>query len=126
MTTTGGRLRAARKTWWWTVALLATYLLACLAGTPWLGWLLLGADLLLFGFDGFLPTGPPRSTVTPEEAWDNGMQYGVRLARDVIADYAKPYITLGEERGWDLARGQLVQALEELVDEVHIGELARP
>lgn len=52
---------------------------------------------------------------TPEEAWDNGCQHGLRLALEVVTGYRKPWITLGEERGWDLARNQLTVALSDLI-----------
>lgn len=56
---------------------------------------------------------------TFEEAWDNGFQHGMRTAHQTVAGYPKPWITLSEERGWDLARDQLVQALaDELGDEL--------
>lgn len=50
-------------------------------------------------------------------AWDNGFLHGVRIAHGAVLNYRKPWITLGEERGWDLARGQLTSELFHLLDE---------
>ena len=60
-----------------------------------------------------------RPTVTPEEAWDNGFQHGLRTAHQVVTGFRKPWITLGEERGWDLARLQLATALADELEQTH-------
>jgi hypothetical protein len=51
---------------------------------------------------------------TAYEAWDNGCQHGIDLAHRAVAGYRKPWITLTQEQGWDLARTQLLAAIDEL------------
>lgn len=52
-----------------------------------------------------------------EAAWDNGCQHGLRLAHHTVASFPKPWITFGEERGWDMAREQLRSSLAELIED---------
>lgn len=52
-----------------------------------------------------------------EEAWDNGCQHGLRLAHHTIATAPKPWITLSEEQGWDMAREQVRVAVAALIEE---------
>lgn len=52
-----------------------------------------------------------------EAAWDNGCQHGLRLAHHTVASHPKPWITYGEERGWEMAREQLRLELAKLIEE---------
>jgi hypothetical protein len=63
-----------------------------------------------------------RAGTTPEEAWDNGCQHGLREAHKIVSTYPKPWINFGEERGWDLARNQLTDELAHLLGESHPNE----
>lgn len=49
-------------------------------------------------------------------AWDGGFSHALGLAHHTVAIYPKPWITLGEERGWDMAREQLRIALADLIE----------
>lgn len=61
-----------------------------------------------------------RIAASPEEAWDNGFTHGVRTALRVVEGYRKPFITLGQEQGWDLAHKQFGVAVAALLpDEEH-------
>lgn len=62
------------------------------------------------------------AATTPEEAWDNGLQHGLRLAHTAVTTYPKPWINFGEERGWDLARHQLTEVLASYLEETHPNE----
>ena len=59
-----------------------------------------------------------RARPTYEEGLDCGITHGVAVARRTVAHFAKPYITTSQEQGWDLARRQLVGALDVLARDV--------
>jgi hypothetical protein len=76
------------------------------------------AIVLAIGLGGWIERIRHRGAgTTPEEAWDNGCQHGLRLAHKIVAEYPKPWINFGEERGWDLARNQLTSELSTLLGE---------
>lgn len=52
-----------------------------------------------------------------ERAWAHGREHGLRDAARAVADYPKPYITLGEEHGWVLARDELAALLAGMVED---------
>lgn len=81
-------------------------------------WVVLGLLWLVLATTGGVLVG--RSVVRAEreairaEAWDHGFTHGIGLAHETVATYPKPWITMGEERGWELAREQLRLALADL------------
>jgi hypothetical protein len=81
-------------------------------------WVLLGLLWLALAGAGALLLGRIVARAEREEiraeAWDHGFTHGVGLAHQTVATYPKPWITMGEERGWELAREQLRLALSEL------------
>lgn len=62
---------------------------------------------------------PAPGATTPEQAWDSGWQHAMTEAHRVVTHLPKPWITYGEERGYDLARTQLADALAATLETTH-------
>lgn len=110
------RLRAAHASVWWLLGVTALLVAVAVLASPFAAELLLVADVFLFGCAGLLPAGSATGTaVTPEEAWDNGCQHGLRIALTTVQRTQAPYVTMSEERGWHMAHRQLTAVLAQLV-----------